>query len=112
VIVSVTLGQSLLMNAASLPDEAPREVKFEESASVPNTLPPLTLKTQPGTIVEFVEDDAGELGESNDAFGTVMGVALATSELKIRAEAIAKTRDKRRDTYDDWEESFMLKISA
>jgi hypothetical protein len=100
------------MNAASLPEEAPEEVKFEEIASVPNTLPPLTLKTQPGIMVEFVEDEAGALGDSNDAFGIVTGVAFAASELKIRADAMAKGLVKRRDKYDDVEEGFMPKMSA
>lgn len=100
------------MNAASLPDEVPGEVKFEEIASVPNTLPSLTLKTQPGMIVEFVEDDAGELGDSNDAFGTVTGVALEASEPKIRAASIANTLVNRRERHGDLEDIVMPKMSA
>jgi len=100
------------MKAASLPDDVPSEVKFEESASVPKTLPPLTLKTHPGIIVEFVEEDAGEFGDSNDAFGTVTGVARAASELIAIAIAMIKTMIKRRDKDDDREDSFMPKMSA
>ena len=101
------------MKAASLPDEAVSEVKFEESASVPKTLPPLTLKIQPGNNRgNSWRTKWAELGDSNDALGTVIGVALAASELRIRAIAIGNSMINRRDKYDEGEDSFMPKMSA
>ena len=92
VIVSVTLTASLLMKAASLPLDAPGEAKLGEIAIVPNWLPPLTLKIQPGIRLGLLEELAGELGDSKDAFGMEIGSAFAPRVISIRTNAAAVDR--------------------